>query len=105
MKPVIFSTDMVKAILNTEPNVWPPEPVDKSKPYKSQTRRVAKIPIPIAGLMKMNLKYDYSRRPRKYITGHSRSGERAGHKNRPYAGMLIRAGLIIRDFAASLPAK
>ena len=39
-KPIIFSTPMVKALLNTRPGVWPPEPIDPSKPFKSQTRRV-----------------------------------------------------------------
>ena len=45
MKPIIFCTDMVKALLNTKPGVWPVEPIDVSKPYKSHTRRVIK-PIP-----------------------------------------------------------
>ena len=42
MKPIIFSTPMVQALLNTKPGVWPPEPIDASKPCKSQTRRVIK---------------------------------------------------------------
>jgi len=45
VKPIIFCTDMVKALLNTVPGVWPAEPIDASKPCKSQTRRVIK-PIP-----------------------------------------------------------
>jgi len=39
-KPIIFSTLMVQAILNTKPGVWPPEPIDPEKPFKSMTRRV-----------------------------------------------------------------
>jgi hypothetical protein len=42
MKPILFSTPMVKALLNTKPDVWPPEPVDGEKPFKWQTRRVIK---------------------------------------------------------------
>ena len=42
MKPIIFCTDMVKALLNTKPGVWPAEPIDASKPCKSQTRLVIK---------------------------------------------------------------
>jgi hypothetical protein len=41
-KPILFSTPMVQALLNTKPNTWPVEPVDPSKPYKSMTRRVVK---------------------------------------------------------------
>jgi hypothetical protein len=41
-KPIIFSTPMVKALLNTKSDVWPPEPVDGEKPFKWQTRRVIK---------------------------------------------------------------
>ena len=40
MKPILFSTTMVQALLNTAPCVWPAEPIDASKPCKSQTRRV-----------------------------------------------------------------
>jgi hypothetical protein len=39
-KPILFSTPMVKALLNTKPNAWPPEPIDPSKPHKRQTRMV-----------------------------------------------------------------
>lgn len=39
---IIFSTPMVQAILNTKPNVWPAEPIDPSKPFKSMTRRICK---------------------------------------------------------------
>ena len=42
MKPILFSTPMVRALLNTKPGVWPPEPIDSGKPFKSQTRRVIK---------------------------------------------------------------
>lgn len=41
-KPIIFSTPMVQAILNTKPGVWPAEPVDETKPYKWMTRRAIK---------------------------------------------------------------
>jgi hypothetical protein len=33
---------MVRAILNSKPNVFPAEPADASKPYKSEMRRVIK---------------------------------------------------------------
>jgi hypothetical protein len=42
MKPMLFSTPMVEAILNTKPDIWPAEPVDRAKPFKWQTRRVIK---------------------------------------------------------------
>jgi hypothetical protein len=46
IKPIIFSTPMVQALLNTKPNTWPAEPIDPDKPYKWMTRRVIK-PQPI----------------------------------------------------------
>ena len=46
-KPIIFSTPMVKALLNTKPNTWPAEPIDPKEPFKSMTRRVV-IPQPNA---------------------------------------------------------
>jgi len=42
MKPILFSTPMVQALLNTTLGVWPAVPIDPSKPYKSQTRRVVR---------------------------------------------------------------
>jgi len=42
MKPILFSTPMVQALLNTKPGVWPAEPIDPEKPFKSMTRRVMK---------------------------------------------------------------
>jgi len=42
MKPILFSTPMVRALLNTKPGTWPAEPIDPSKLCKSQTRRVVK---------------------------------------------------------------
>lgn len=39
-KPILFSGPMVRANLNTKPNVWPAEPIDPSKPFKWQTRRL-----------------------------------------------------------------
>jgi hypothetical protein len=39
---MLFSTPMVEAILNTKPDIWPAEPVDRAKPFKWQTRRVIK---------------------------------------------------------------
>jgi len=41
-KPILFSTPMVQALLNTKPGVWPAEPIAPEKPFKSQTRRVVK---------------------------------------------------------------
>lgn len=41
-KPIIFNAEMVRAILNTKPNVWPMEPIDASLAWKWQTRRVIK---------------------------------------------------------------
>jgi hypothetical protein len=38
--PIIFSMPMVMALLNTKPNVWPAEPINPDKPFKSMTRRV-----------------------------------------------------------------
>jgi hypothetical protein len=49
-KPIIFSTPMVKAIQNTKPGVWPPEPIDPKKEFKSMTRRIiTPQPIKIIG--------------------------------------------------------
>jgi hypothetical protein len=39
-RPFIFSTPMVRALLNTQPNIWPAEPIDPDRPYKCMTRRV-----------------------------------------------------------------
>jgi hypothetical protein len=39
-KPILFSTPMVQALLNTKPNTWPAAPIDPEKPFKSMTRRV-----------------------------------------------------------------
>ncbi|MCL2556876.1 MAG: hypothetical protein FWE09_00190 [Treponema sp.] len=42
MKPILFSTKMVQSLLNTKPDVWPAQPIDEAKPFKSQTRRAIK---------------------------------------------------------------
>jgi hypothetical protein len=39
-RPLPFMTDMIHALENVKPGVWPAEPIDPSKPYKCQTRRV-----------------------------------------------------------------
>lgn len=39
---MLFSAPMVLSLLNTKPGVWPAEPIDPSKPFKSQTRRLLK---------------------------------------------------------------
>lgn len=41
-KPILFSAPMIRAIQNTKPGVWPAEPIDPAKPFKSQTRRIVK---------------------------------------------------------------
>ena len=41
-KPVIFSTPIIQALLNTKPGAWPPKQIDPDKPFKSQTRLVIK---------------------------------------------------------------
>jgi hypothetical protein len=43
-KPILFSTPMILALLNTKPGTWPAEPIDPSKPCKSMTRRVVNMP-------------------------------------------------------------
>jgi hypothetical protein len=40
-KGVLFKPEMVRALLNTKVGSWPAEPIDPSKPYKWQTRRIA----------------------------------------------------------------
>ncbi len=40
--PIPFSTPLVRAILNTQPGVWPAEPIDPAKPFKWQTRRLVR---------------------------------------------------------------
>jgi hypothetical protein len=42
MKPILFSTPMVRAILNTKPGAWPAASADPEKPFKWQTRRIIK---------------------------------------------------------------
>ena len=42
MKPILFSTPMVKALLNTKPGTWPAQPIAPGRPCKSRTRRVIK---------------------------------------------------------------
>jgi hypothetical protein len=42
LKPILFSTPVVRALLNTKPNTWPAEPIDSSRPYKWMTRRIVK---------------------------------------------------------------
>jgi len=49
MKPILFSTQDVKALLNTKPGTWPSGPIDPSRPCKSQTRRVAEMPPAVQG--------------------------------------------------------
>jgi len=41
MKPkgILFKGAMIRALLNTQVGVWPPQPIDPKKPYKGQTRR------------------------------------------------------------------
>lgn len=39
-RPIPFMADMIRAVLNTKPGVWPAEPVDPARPFKWQTRRV-----------------------------------------------------------------
>lgn len=41
-KGIPFNEEMVRAILNTKPGVWPAEAIDPSKPWKWQTRRLMK---------------------------------------------------------------
>ncbi len=40
--PILFRPDVVRAILNCKPGVWPAEPIDPALPMKFQTRRVVK---------------------------------------------------------------
>ncbi|TSA41472.1 MAG: hypothetical protein D4R57_00565 [Verrucomicrobiales bacterium] len=42
MKPkgILFKGEMIRALLNTKPDVWPAEPIDSTKPWKWQTRRL-----------------------------------------------------------------
>ena len=42
MKPILFNTPMVQALLNTKPGIYPVEPIAPNRPCKSQTRRVMK---------------------------------------------------------------
>lgn len=37
---ILFKGEMIVPLLNTKPDVWPAEPIDPSKPFKWQTRRV-----------------------------------------------------------------
>jgi hypothetical protein len=37
---ILFKGAMIRALLNTQVGVWPPQPIDSAKPYKGQTRRI-----------------------------------------------------------------
>jgi hypothetical protein len=39
-KPILFCGEMIRALLNTQPGVWPAKAIDPTKPFKSQTRRI-----------------------------------------------------------------
>lgn len=39
-RPILFSGPLIRALLNTTPDVWPAEPIDPALPCKSQTRRL-----------------------------------------------------------------
>lgn len=41
-KGILFKGEMIRTLLNTQPDVWPAKPVDESKPWKWQTRRLVK---------------------------------------------------------------
>lgn len=39
-KGILFGAPMIRALLNTKPDVWPAEAIDPSQPWKWQTRRL-----------------------------------------------------------------
>ena len=39
---ILFKGEMIRALLNVQPNVWPAQPIDANKPWKWQTRRTMK---------------------------------------------------------------
>lgn len=41
-KGILFKADMVRALLNTRPDCWPPSAIEPSQPWKWQTRRFFK---------------------------------------------------------------
>lgn len=41
-KGILFKGAMIRALLNSQVNVWPPQPIDPKLPYKAQTRRAMK---------------------------------------------------------------
>ena len=43
---MLFSAPMIRALLNTKPDVWPAKPINESLPYKWQTRRLHHTPGP-----------------------------------------------------------
>lgn len=43
-KGILFKGEMIRTLLNTQPDVWPAKPVDESLPWKWQTRRVINPP-------------------------------------------------------------
>lgn len=44
LRGIPFSDRLVRAILNTQPDVWPAAAIDPARPFKWQTRRIAKPP-------------------------------------------------------------
>lgn len=53
MKPkgILFKSEMIVALLNTQVDVWPAKPVDESLPWKYQTRRVVDPQPPIGAVV------------------------------------------------------
>lgn len=41
-KGLLFKPEMIRALLNTKPRTYPAKPIDATKPYKGQTRRMIK---------------------------------------------------------------
>lgn len=56
---MLFSAPMILALLNTKPGVWPAEPIDPSKPFKSQTRRILKEQPPCGLLWSEGFQYAF----------------------------------------------
>lgn len=51
--PLLLSAPLVRAALNTQPDVWPARAIDPGKPFKWQTRRLAKnLRVRVRGMVR-----------------------------------------------------
>ena len=88
-KPIIFSTPMVEALLNTKPEAWPARPIDIKKPFKSMTRRVIKPQPDEDGIAYTTIEGFQTAPPGEEIWAQTEEGESVQLKPRFEEGDLL----------------